>query len=118
MLFESVTQPFPTCLELLLKHGAPIDFPDDAVDAVMMAAMAAQDNDLADWLLLRGASVHVAAKGGMTPAYSVQFPLQKFKPRSPTYNKLLHLRALNGRTGSGFPGTESCRGTGKARQAR
>ena len=103
LLFRSVALPRPRCLELLLKRGAPIDFPDGSGYTVMMAAIDSQDYDLAEWLLLHGASVHVEAKGGMTPAYSVQYDLQKFKPGSPTYNKVLHLKELMEARGAVFP---------------
>jgi hypothetical protein len=52
MLFESVTQPCQRCLELFLKRGAPIDFPDESGYTTMMRAMDAQDYDMAEWLLL------------------------------------------------------------------
>jgi ankyrin repeat protein len=103
LLFSSVSLNRPRCLELLLKRGAPIDFPDDAGYTVMMSAMDAQDYDMAEWLLLQGASVQVQAKGGMTPAYSVQYDLQKFNPGSPTYNKVLHLKELMEARGAVFP---------------
>jgi uncharacterized protein len=103
LLFESVSLPRPRCLELLLKRGSPIDFPDEAGYTVMMRAMDAQDYDLAEWLLIRGASVHVVAGGGMTPAYSVEYDLKKFKDGSPTYNKVLHLKKLMEERGAVFP---------------
>jgi ankyrin repeat protein len=103
LLFRSVALNRPRCLELILKRGAPIDFPNGAGYTVMMDAMDAQDYDLAEWLLLQGASVHVQAKGGMTPAYLVQFHLQKFQSGSPTYNKVLHLKELMEARGAVFP---------------
>ena len=103
MLFESVTQPCSACLKLLLDRGAPIDFPDGAKSTILMRAMDAQDYDLAEWLLLRGASIHVEAGGEVTPAYTVQFHLQKFKPGSPTYNKVLHLKKMMEERGAVFP---------------
>jgi len=98
-----VSMPRPRCLELLLKRGAPIDYPDDAGYTIFMRAMDAQDYELAEWLLLKGASVQVVAGGGMTPAYSVQYDLQKFKPGSPTHNKVLHLKKLMEGRGAVFP---------------
>lgn len=103
LLFRSVGIPRPACMDLLLQRGAPIDFPDGAGYTIMMAAMDAQDYDLAESLLKRGASVHVKAGGGMTPAYSVQFHLDKFKPGSPTYNKVLHLKKMMEERGAVFP---------------
>jgi ankyrin repeat protein len=103
MMFESVTQPCKKCLELILQRGAPIDFPDNAGYTVMMRAIDAQDYDMAEWLLLQGASVQIMAGGDMTPAYSVQYDLQKFKPGSPTYNKVLHLKELMEARGAVFP---------------
>jgi uncharacterized protein len=103
MLFESVDQPCQGCLELLLKRGAPIDFPDDAGYTIMMSAMDTQDYDLAEWLLLQGASVNLSPEADMSPAYLVQFHLQKFKPGSPPYNKVLHLKKLMEERGAVFP---------------
>jgi uncharacterized protein len=103
LLFESVSLPRPRCLDLLLKRGAPIDFPDDVGCTIMMRAMDAQDYDLAEHLILMGASVHIEDKSGLTPAYSVQFHLQKFKPGSPTYNKVLRLKDLMQARGAVFP---------------
>ena len=103
ILFESVTDGCSKCLELYLDRGAPIDFPDEAGYTVLMRAMDSQEYEMAEWLLSRGASVHVEAGGGMTPAYSVQFHLNKFKPGSPTYNKVLHLKTLMEERGAIFP---------------
>ena len=103
LLFGTVSMPRPRCLELLLKRGAPIDFPDGADHTIMMRAMDAQDYDLAEWLLLQGASVHIETEKGMTPAYLVQFHLQKFEPGSPTYNKVLRLKELMEARGAKFP---------------
>jgi uncharacterized protein len=103
LLFESVTDNCPSCLEVILKRGAPIDMPDGAGYTIMMAAIDTQDFDLAEWLLLKGASVHVVANGGMTPAYSIQYDLQKFRPGTPTHNKVLHLKKLMEERGAIFP---------------
>ena len=103
LLFESVSLPRPRCLELLLKRGAPLDFRDGAGYTIMMRAMDAEDYDLAEFLLLHGASVHIEAYGGMTPAFSVQYDLQKFKPDSPIYRKVLHFKQLIQARGAVFP---------------
>lgn len=103
LLFEAVSQPCQKCLELFLQRGAPIDFPDGAKSTVMMRAMDAQDYDMAEWLLLRGASVDVEAGGGVTPAYTVEYHLKKYKAGSPTYNKVLHLKKLMEERGAVFP---------------
>jgi uncharacterized protein len=103
LLLGSVTMPRPRCLELMLKRGAPIDFLDGAGYTIMMRAMDAQDYELAEWLLLQGASVDIEAGGGVTPAYSVEFHLHKFKPGSPTYSKVLRLKKLMEERGAVFP---------------
>jgi uncharacterized protein len=103
LLFESVVMPRPRCLELLLKRGVPIDFPDEAGYTIMMRAMDTQDYDLAEWLILKGASVQIQPGAYMSPAYLVQFHLQKFKLGSPTYNKVLHLKKLMEERGAVFP---------------
>lgn len=103
LLFESVSFNCRPCLELLLKRGAPIDTLDDAGYSIMMDAMDCQDYDLAEWLLLKGASVHIEAGSGVTPAYSVEFHLRKFQPGSPTYKKVQHIKELMQARGVVFP---------------
>ncbi len=103
ILFESINQPCWKCLHLFLQRGAPIDYPDGSGYTVMMSAMDAQDYDMAEWLLLQGASVHVETKNGVTPAYSVEFHLKKYIPGSPTYNKVLHLKEMMAERGAVFP---------------
>lgn len=103
LLFESVVLSRPRCLELLLKKGVPVDFLDKSGHTIMMRAMDAQDFDLAEWLILNGASVHTEANGGMTPAYSIQYDLQKFRPGTPTHDKVLRLKKLMEKRGAVFP---------------
>lgn len=90
-------------LELVLERGAPIDFPDGAGYTVVMRAMDLQDYDMAEWLLQRGASVHVSPLSGATPANTVMFHLNKYIPGSPTYNKVLHLKEMMAERGAVFP---------------
>lgn len=103
VLSDSVAKGCLRCLTLLLDRGAPVDFRNGAGYTVMMDAMDAQDYDLAEWLLQRGASVGIETPSGMTPAYSVEFHLNKFKPGSPTYNKVLHLKKMMEERGAVFP---------------
>jgi uncharacterized protein len=103
LLFESITDNCPKCLELFLKQGAPVDLQDSAGYTVMMAAMDVQDYDMAEWLLREGASVNVETVSGGTPANLVEFHLQKFKPGSPPYNKVLHLKKMMEERGAIFP---------------
>lgn len=103
LLFESVSENSTQCVELLLKRGIPIDFPDGAGYTAMMRAIDAQNFDMAEWLIRQGASVHIEATSGMTPAYSVQYDLQKFRPGSPTHDKVLHIKKLMEERGAVFP---------------
>lgn len=104
LLFRSVALSRPRCLEMLLKRGAPIDFPNGAGDTILIDAMDAQDYDLAEWILLQGAAVvREPTLSGTTPANTVQFHLNKFIPGSPTYNKVLHLKQLMEARGAVFP---------------
>lgn len=102
-LFEAVRQPCQKCLELALDRGAPIDFRDGSNCTILMRAMDSQDYDLAAWLLDRGASINVEGGGNVTPAYTVQFHLNKFIPNSPTYNKVLRLKKMMEDRGAVFP---------------
>ncbi len=103
LMFDSITETRPRVLELMLKRGVPIDFRDSAGYTVLIRAMDAQDYDLAEWLLKQGASVNIETKSGMTPAYSTEFHLNKFKPGSPTYNKVLRIKQMMAERGAVFP---------------
>lgn len=103
MMFDLVIQPRPACLDLLLTHGAPIDCPDDADYTIMMRAVDAQDYELAQWLVSRGASVNVEAYNGVTPAYSVEFHLKKYEVGSSAHDKVLRLKELMQERGAVFP---------------
>jgi ankyrin repeat protein len=106
LLFESVYTNRPRCLDLVIKKGAPIDLPDGAGYTIMMRAIDAQDYEMAEWLLLQGASVHMVTKSGMTPAYSIEYDLRKFKAGSPTHKKVQHLMMLMQERGAKFPATD------------
>lgn len=103
MMFDLVVQPRPACLDLLLTHGAPIDCPDDADYTIMMRAVDAQDYELAQWLVSRGASLNVEAYDGVTPAYSVEFHLKKYEVGSSAHYKVLRLKELMQERGAVFP---------------
>ncbi|WP_226377898.1 ankyrin repeat domain-containing protein [Citrifermentans bremense] len=103
MMLVAATHNRSACLDLLLDRGAPIDYPDDADFTAMMRAMDAENYDMVESLLLRGASVHIETRCGMTPAYSVEFHLKKYKVGSPTYNKVLRLKELMQERGAVFP---------------
>ncbi|MBA4178146.1 MAG: hypothetical protein C0505_16555 [Leptothrix sp. (in: Bacteria)] len=103
LMFGAVSLPRPQALDLLLQRGAPIDLPDAAGYTIFMRAMGAQDYDLAAKLLQRGASLKVESTSGATPASSVQFHLQKFKPGSPSHEKVARLKAMMEARGVVFP---------------
>lgn len=103
MLFQTVYLPRPRCLKVLLKHGFPIDFKNDAGYTILMAAIDVQDYDLAEALLNQGASVKIDTPSGMTPAYSVQFNLSKYVAGSSTHTKLIRLKTLMEQKGAVFP---------------
>ncbi len=103
IIFGAARKSCLKCLQVSLERGAPIDFPDGAGYTVLMTAMDLQDYDMAEWLLQKGASVHIAPPSGVTPAYSVMFHLNKYIPGSPTYKKVLHLKEMMAVRGAVFP---------------
>jgi ankyrin repeat protein len=105
LILEAVSTNRPRCLELIIKRGVPVDLPDSAGYTAMMRAIDAQDYEMAEWLLLQGASVHIVAKSGMTPAYSIEYDLRKYKIDSPSYKKVQHLMKLMQERGAKFPAT-------------
>ncbi|WP_306544568.1 ankyrin repeat domain-containing protein [Malikia spinosa] len=103
LMFEAVIEHCRPCLELLLKRGVPIDFPDGSGETVLLSAMSVQDYELAEWILLQGASVKIETRGGGTPANAVEFYLKKFRPGTPTHDQVLRLKALIQARGAVFP---------------
>jgi len=104
LMFHAVTQGRPQCLAVVLKHGIPIDYPDDAGATVLMRAIDAQDYDLAAWLIEQGASVTLVAHD-RTVAWSLEFHLAKYAPGSPSYQKVLALKQMAAQRGAQFPAT-------------
>ncbi len=102
-LFGAVRQPCRPCLELLLKRGVPIDLPDGAGYTILLSTMSMQDYELAEWILLQGASVKIDTPSGVTPANAVEFYLKKFRPGTPTHEQVLRLKALMQARGAVFP---------------
>lgn len=102
LLFHAVAEGRPGCLAVVLKHGVPIDFPDDAGNTVLMSAIDTQDYDLAAWLIEQGASVTVVAHD-RTVAWSLEFHLAKYAPGSPSYRKVLALKQMAEQRGAQFP---------------
>jgi len=103
LLFRAVESGQMTAVDLLLKQGAAIDHPDRAGYTPLMRAMDAQHYELAEQLLLRGASVQVQALSGATPANGVQFHLRKYEPGSASHERVLRLQRLLERRGIVFP---------------
>lgn len=103
LMFGAVRQPCRPCLELLLKRGVPIDFPDGAGYTILLRTMDLQDYELAEWILLQGASLRIEPLSGVTPAYSVQYDLAKFRPGTPIHDQVLRLKALMQARGAVFP---------------
>jgi len=102
LMFHAVTQGRPQCLAVVIGHGVPIDYPDDAGQTVLMRALDAQDYDLAAWLMEQGASVTVVAHD-MTVAWSLQYDLERFAPGTPSYQKVLALKQMAEQRGAQFP---------------
>ncbi len=102
LMFHAVAEGRPRCLAVVMAHGVPIDYPDDAGNTVLMSAIDTQDYDLAAWLMEQGASVTVVAHD-RTIAWSLEFHLAKYKPGSPTYEKVLMLRQMAEQHGAQFP---------------
>jgi ankyrin repeat protein len=102
LMFRSVTLGRPKCLAVLIKHGVPIDYPDEAGATVLMRAIDAQDYDVAAWLMEQGASVTFVAHD-RTIAWSVEFHLAKYTPGSPPYQKVLALKQMAEQRGAQFP---------------
>jgi ankyrin repeat protein len=106
ILFESITQGRARCLALLLDRGAPIDFRSGAKDTILMGALSTEDFDLAEQLILRGASVTVDTPSGVTPAYQVERMLSRYTVGSKTYLTLQRIKNLMIERGANFPATD------------
>ena len=102
LMFHAVTTGRPRCLAVVMKHGVPIDYPDDAGATVLMRAIDAQDYDLAQWLMEQGASVTIDAHDS-TVAWSLEFHLKKYAPGTPSYAKVQALMQMAAQRGAQFP---------------
>ncbi len=102
LMFHAVAEGRPQCLAVVMKHGVPIDYPDDSGGTVLMDAIDAQNYDLAAWLMEQGASVTYVAHD-MTIAWTIEFHLGKYVPGSPTYQKVLALKQMAEQRGAVFP---------------
>lgn len=106
LLFESIVQRRPACLFLLLDRGAPIDLRSGADDAIMMSAISAENFELAEQLIRRGASVNIDTESGVTPAYQIQRMLTRFTAGSETYLSLQRIKNLLIERGAVFPAAD------------
>lgn len=106
LLFESTVQRRSGCLALLLDRGAPIDLRVGAKETILMSAMSAENFELAEQLILRGASVIIDTPSGVTPAYQVQRMLTRYTPGSGTYVTLQRIKNLMIERGAVFPATD------------
>ena len=102
LMFHAVSEGRPQCLAVVIRHGVPIDYPDDAGNTVLMSAIDAQDYDLAAWLMEQGASVTFVAHD-RTIAWSLEFHLAKYAPGTPSYQKVLALKQMAAQRGAQFP---------------
>jgi hypothetical protein len=102
LMFHAVSEGRPQCLAVVMQHGVPIDYPDDAGNTVLMSAIDTQDYDLAAWLMEQGASVSFVAHD-RTIAWSLEFQLAKYAPGSPPYQKVLALKQMAEQRGAQFP---------------
>jgi uncharacterized protein len=104
VLFQSVRLPRPRALALLLQAGIPIDLENGAGNTVFLQALAAQDFEMAEWLLQQGAAVvREPTPAGLTPANAVQFHLGRVRPGSPGQARLLRMQAQMQAKGAVFP---------------
>lgn len=106
LLFESIVQRRSGCLALLLDRGAPIDLRVGAKETILMSAMSAENFELAEQLILRGASVIIDTPSGVTPAYQVQRMLTRYIPGSDTFLTLQRIKNLMIERGAVFPATD------------
>lgn len=103
LLFESTVHRRSNCLALLLDRGAPIDFLSSAKETILMDSMDAQNFELAEQLILRGASVKIDTPSGVTPAYQAQYMLSRYTLGSATFLTLQRIKNLMIERGAIFP---------------
>lgn len=106
VLMESIVHRHPRCMSLLLERGAPMDFQDSSKDTLLMTAMSAENFELAEQLLRRGASAKIDTPSGVTPAYQVQRMLTRYTAGSETYLTLQRIKNLMIERGAVFPATD------------
>ncbi len=105
-LMASSTIPFKCrpCLEVMFKHGLPLDITDSLKKNLFIEALSFGDLDLAEWLLIEvGVPLGTQSRSGLTPANYVQAELARYKPGSPTHSRYLKFKAFMESKGQTFP---------------
>ena len=93
-----------TCLQVMFKHGLPVGVQDARGYNLFMAAMSREDFDTAEWLL-KDMLIPLDAETvrGVNSANYLQDDLMRYRPGTPTHDRLLRLQAVMQSRGVIFP---------------
>ena len=92
------------CLQVMFKHGVPVGVQDERGYNLFMAAMSREDFDTAEWLL-KDMAIPLDAETvrGVNSANYLQDDLVRYRPGTPTHDRLLRLQAVMQARGVIFP---------------
>ena len=92
------------CLQVMFKHGVPVGVQDGRGYNLFMAAMSREDFNTAEWLL-KDMAIPLDAETvrGVNSANYLQDDLVRYRPGTPTHDRLLRLQAVMQARGVIFP---------------
>ena len=92
------------CLKVMFQHGLPVGVQSEAGYNLFILAMSREDFDTAEWLLKDMAiPLDAETRRGINSANYVQDDLMRYRPGTPTHDRLLRLQAVMQARGVIFP---------------
>ena len=102
--FEALEFHCNDCLKVMFQHGLPVGVQDEVGYNLFISAMSREDFDTAEWLLKDMAiPLDAETKRGVNSANWVQDDLMRYRPGTPTHDRLLRLQAVMQARGVIFP---------------
>ena len=102
--FEALEFHCNACLKVMFQHGLPVGIQDEAGYNLFISAMSRADFDTAEWLLKDMAiPLDAETKRGINSANYLQDDLVRYRPGTPTHDRLLRLQAVMQSRGVIFP---------------
>ena len=102
--FEALEFHCNACLKVMFQHGLPVGVQDEVGYNLFISAMSREDFNTAEWLLKDMAiPLDAETRRGINSANYLQDDLMRYRPGTPTHDRLLRLQAVMQARGVIFP---------------